>query len=712
MTGTNVVLAEDEPETTTTTTLALAEEQPTVVVTTIPQPVAEEEPPTEVIEPSGTTIAGETVITLDPRESDGSLCPTPDCGRPEDTLAPVPPGTSGDGIPADTGAVVEPTSTTTIFAITHDEEAIVTGTQVANGNSGGNTAVDVGNTPTGMVGTGGAVDTGDAQAIGSNDENVIGQQADVVLTEEAIANILQIALILNIGAALAESGLNGINSSAAGNSNPGAIGTGDVNAVGLDIDQYITQAARVGNDESSDQLAVSLWLGSAIGNSGLNQIYGDGATGSGGGIGSGDALAIGNDSLSAINQTAAVLGSGTSQTDITQRATVLNLGFALANSGMNGISGVADNLLSAGDNEDDALAQDLFVMLLPALLQSYGYGAGAGTIATGDATAVGNRSQTFVQQLAMAVATGDGVASIVQDVLVANMGAAGANSGGNALGTREAMTTEQANAVVQMAAFLAQLLALVHQSSSATMLAAQTAGIEIPFGDLILQLSGSFAGLDTQLTSASGARANIRQISIVLSLGIARSNTGNNTIVSTQQQTPALVTQTQASRAAEVNSELAAVNAAQTAEATDAALDQIGTGNVDVGSETLVIICQRVNADDIKCLAPPPPVEPPAEEPPVSPTTTIVTAAPSEPVAGASTPPAATQTPPAALRTPSPGAPAAPPAFETTVTAGDLPGTGSDIASYLWFGFIMVVLGGCLLLVRRGKEGNREHHRS
>ena len=286
-----------------------------------------------------------------------------------------------------------------------------------------------------------------------------------MLTDQAVANILQIALIINIGAALANSGINDIFSTPGGSSNPGAIGTGDATAIGNDTDQYVTQAARTEAtqemDDFANQLAISLWLGLAQANSGLNAITGTGVSGSGGSVGAGDATAIGNDSLTAISQRAAAVGSGTSQTDITQRATVLNLGFALANSGLNSISGVAGGLLSASDADDDAVAEDLFAMLLPALLQSYGYGpgAGSGAVNTGDATAIGNQSETYVAQIAAAASSGDGLNSIVQEVLVANMGAAGANTGANTLGSaRASLDPQTAEAVVKMAAFLASML--------------------------------------------------------------------------------------------------------------------------------------------------------------------------------------------------------------------------------------------------------------
>ena len=58
-----------------------------------------------------------------------------------------------------------------------------------------------------------------------------------------------------------------------------------------------------------------------------------------------------------------------------------------------------------------------------------------------------------------------------------------------------------------------------------------------------------------------------------------------------------------ASQAA-VNSELAAIGAAATDAAVDTAGDAIDTGDVDAGNvDNLVIICQRINAEDVDCLA-------------------------------------------------------------------------------------------------------------
>ena len=393
-----------------------------------------------------------------PRSTQGeSSVPITESTPPATAVAETPPPTTGEA-PPPTQSVAPEVGTTTTYIdpnidsygettaapttnalVVADQAVVVTATVVAEANSGGNVIVE----PPQDEGAPqpAEVDSGDAIAVGSDDENLVSQGADIVLEDEATAHVLQVSLILNIGVGLSNSGLNAIVSGSGGPS--GGIATGDASATGLDIDQYITQAARESGNASTDaastQVAISLWLGVAGADSGSNVITGTGVAG-GGSVGTGDATAIGNQSLTEISQYASILGIDQSQINVTQRATVLNVGFALANSGINSISGVASGLLTASPTDDNQMAQDLFAMLLPALLQSYGYGPAAGAISTGDATAVGNSSETFIRQVALAASSGDGQVSIVQDVLVANVGAASANTGGNTLGAVRSST--------------------------------------------------------------------------------------------------------------------------------------------------------------------------------------------------------------------------------------------------------------------------------
>jgi LPXTG-motif cell wall-anchored protein len=583
-----------------------------------------------------------------------------------------------DGKP--TGEIIEvpaPTTTHNPVQISASEEAIVTGTQVANADTGNN------HTDTDVTSPGGQqpndINTGSADAIGSDDTNVVEQEAAVTLTEQAVANLLQVALILNIGAALANSGVNDAVSTPGGNGISGAIDTGNATAVGNDMEQYITQAARAaadGNtDDAASQLAVSLWMGLANANTGINSATGTGVTGSGGAVGSGDAAAIGNQSLTDILQQAGLNGSDQSEINIEQYATVMNIGFALANSGVNDISGVASGLLTAGTSEEqNGLALDLFSMLLPALMDSFAGSSGSGTIGTGDATAIGNRSETYIHQLAEAAASGDGIATIIQDVLVANVGAAGANTGGNVLGGRYAnLNPDAAKAVVTLAAFLSQMLALVHTQSASTALAMQQQGLEIPFGDIVLQVQGQMQGYDTFIDGPTGQRANIRQVTIILSLGIAQSNSGLNNAIGVNQD----------------NSLAARVASGPGSELTQ-------TGDALAANNGMVIICQRRNAEDIECLAPPPETVPVDEEPSTPPaslpgaeTTTTVA------VAGESGMVSTTTTIVLADSSTNGARPQGFTAPQVTNhnNGGTLPSTGSNVADVLLYAGALLLLG-------------------
>ena len=604
------------------------------------------------------------------------------------------PTTTGTAtVDASTAVSVGPTTTLNPNQNHSDQETQVGGTQVAIGNSGDNVTANNPTNGSSQV-PNNSIGSGAATAIGSDDTNIVDQNAQVVLTDQAVANILQAALIINVGAALANTGLNGLVSTPGGGGVTGAIDSGNANAVGNDMQQYITQAANATGDANTDdaakQLAVSLWMGLGLANSGTNAITGDGTGGTGGAIGAGDATAIGNRSLTDIMQGAAATGSGTSQINIEQYATVMNLGFALANSGINDISGVATDMLTAGDTtEQNQLAQDLFSMLLPALLSSYATTGGAGQIASGDATAVGNDSQTYVEQLAKASASGDGIASIIQSVLVANTGAAGANTGGNAIGGRYAnLNPQAAKAVVTLAAFLSQMLALVHTSSSNQAAALAEQGMDVPFGDIVLTVRGQLQGYDTTLTNATGAKANVRQVTIILSLGIAQANSGLN---------GALGVNTNSALAARVGSDP----------------DSISTGDADAqNGPNLVIICQRRNADDIECLAPPPP-PPPADNPGIPSTGDTTPDLTIEPPDGPVEPVNPRSATPEVAEVSSPPTtwdntePVAQPRASSTqdnlvaVPQGSLPSTGADASNILMWAAIILGLGTVLFMVRR-----------
>ena len=250
-----------------------------------------------------------------------------------------------------------------------------------------------------------------------------------------------------------------------------------------------------------------------------------------------------------------------------------------------------------------------------------------------------------------------------------------------------------------------------------TALQLQNQGIEIPFGDLIFQIAGMLDVFDTEVTSETGARANIRQISIVLSLGVATSNSGCNAGVTVQEQGQALDSDGVAAGACppRVNSELAAIGAAATDAAVDTAGDAIDhrrrhhTGDVDGRQRRQP--GDHLPAHQLRGHRLPGPATATAatsaatsaatvrswwrrrrlrprwdrhrrsryaehdnEHDPARPGAAGRRRQPDERVAGAGRP-----------------------------SAAQLPSTGSDVDTILWGAAILVLLGGCLVLVRRRK---------
>jgi LPXTG-motif cell wall-anchored protein len=686
-----------------------ATEAPSVTMTVTVQTAPAEDPPATDPPPAAAATDDDGAATASAESPDTTAAPgTTEATDPADTAATDPTSTDGnDGTAAPTAVAANTDSTTTTAnPVQHvaDQQTVVTGTQVAASQTGGNVLQD--DRPAQPAGTtpGADITSGGATAVGSRDQNAVAQQAQLDLADQAVANLLQVALILNVGAALANSGVNGITAAPGGSGVSGAIGTGDATAVGNDSRQYVTQAARAAGDENTDssvdQLAVSLNVGVAQAGSGVNAVIGTGVAGTGGSIGSGDATAVGNDAVTGILQQAAISGSGTSQLDIVQRATVLNLGFALANSGLNDVTGVAGQLLSAGNDQSDAVARDLFAMLLPAMLSSYAGTGGQGSIASGDATAIGNHSSTYVAQIAQAAASGDGVARIVQEVLVANVGAAGANSGGNSVGGAYASLDPQtAGAAITLAAFLSSMLALVDTNASNALAASQRSGLTVPFGDLVFEISGELESLDTSV-GAGGTRANVRQVTVIVSLGVARANSGLNATVSvgsgSAASDDAALASADAPAAAAAALPGAASRALESSAVISHSVDAINTGDAAATNHSLTIICQRVQSDDVKCLAPPTTTVP---DEPATPPTQVQAATPTTP------PPPTTAT-----TVPAPGSPADPPAGLRTPTRrptatpspGALPTTGSDSGDVVVIAAGLVLLGGiCLLLQRR-----------
>jgi len=171
-------------------------------------------------------------------------------------------------------------------------------------------------------------------------------------TDQGKIDILQIALVVNIGVGHSTTGNNVVGAGGAGTPGIGTIKsnikTGNAGAIGDAAKTGVKQAANVGNGEQSNQNALVVNVGIAIGNTGLNITIGalgsNGSTQSGqsvavgttsGQVYTGAADAIGDKSKSRIQQFAGGTASGTAVLTIDQRAIIVNFGTALANSGGN-----------------------------------------------------------------------------------------------------------------------------------------------------------------------------------------------------------------------------------------------------------------------------------------------------------------------------------------------------------------------------------------
>jgi hypothetical protein len=219
-TGGTVAYAEDDP-TTTTTTEAAPEPTVTIVVEDVPAPTTE---------PETSAVVTTTVESAAAEDSPPEPSVVAVREEPEEKVE------------------VAPTTTHNPVQISADETAVITGTQQAEADTGNNhTETD---TPNGSGQQPNDIDTGDVDAVGSDDVNIVSQEAAVKLTEQAVANLIQVALILNIGAALANSGLNDTVSAPGGSGIIGALDSGNATAIGNDMEQYITQAARATGGDS------------------------------------------------------------------------------------------------------------------------------------------------------------------------------------------------------------------------------------------------------------------------------------------------------------------------------------------------------------------------------------------------------------------------------------------------------------------------------
>ena len=375
------------------------------------------------------------------------------------------------------------------------------------------------------------LDTGSASAVGSSDSTTIGQRVVTELQDEATAEIVQISIVFNIGAAMADSGDNSL-ASGSNARGDGSIATGSAAAIGNSADTYVTQGAKgqagAGEIDAVRQHSTTLQIGLSMANSGRNVIDATLTTGGPASARTGNATAIGNLSSTAIDQVVSASGRGTAVLHIEQRATVVNLGIAFAGSGGNQVGAGFSAALMRGDQ--DALEQ-LLNLILPALFAAADSptGPGAGAISTGDATAIGNRSNTKVLQVAVGEAD-SGSVDIRQDVMVVNAGAASATTGNNAIGAgtgnqRSTMAPGSQQVVSQLTDFVRAMLADINAwaSGSGPGSGFGSRGLKTAFGDYDIGIDRSVVA---SAAAGSASAVSTRQLAAVINLAVARANSG------------------------------------------------------------------------------------------------------------------------------------------------------------------------------------------
>lgn len=544
------------------------------------------------------------------------------------------------------------------------------------------------------------VTSGPATGQGTVDQNAVRQGVQADVTDDAHVQVLQVALVINIGIGVAGSGGN-VAQAGAGSAGlalpqgspvatgptPAQIATGGATSTGNAGTTNVTQSIVLTGPDVTKQLATVLNLGVGVGNSGLNFAVGvvagpNGAAPSSvtlltfapvgtSAIDAGSANALGNRSTNAILQLVLVKASGKGSLSVVQRAVIVNFGVALANSGLNLAPGGAMNVTMP----DVLAAEQLIRMLLDPSGAASGGGAalvpgsslGPLGIGTGPAGATGNDTVTGISQKVQGSVAGTDVASALQQAFVGNFGIALANSGGNGVGGPLGAAANRAafaGAQDALRAFLSGILGFGSplQSLDAT----------FQLGTSLLQLHGDVRGTEALMgvdeagapRSGSGASLVVRQLTAVLDIGIALGDSGHNNAVSLTLVDPTLVNPT-------------ADPAALVADAL------IRTGDATaVGNHFATTICQTVG-DALACAPapapPPPPTGTPAPPPQVSP-------------AGVAVMPA----PPAEARTAGGGA---------AIAAATLPFTGAGVEGELAGAAGLIVSGS--FLRRRARRGRR-----
>ncbi|MDQ2649037.1 MAG: hypothetical protein M3Z03_05745 [Actinomycetota bacterium] len=408
----------------------------------------------------------------------------------------------------------------------------------------------------------------------------MSQNSDVIDRQPSGRFVRNLALSLSGGALLTliGAGVAHADDAATASEGLGAAGTGDATAVGnrsgTQANQGTGASTGTGNIQIINQNAGVANVGVAVANTGGNIAVGNASvsgatadqTADGGvsGIGvnsgnasnasdgrafiqTGDAYAIGNESTTTLDQRADGTAHGTlgGVLVLSQNAGVLNAGLAVSNTGLNGAVGNASgnplNPLSVGPNTAGLLQE--------ATSGSGGGGAnnsgsasndtnGHATISTGNASSIGNKSDTKVSQIAgsgdgdpedsgLSVITqlggalnaGAGISNTGLNGAVGNASSSGAFVGGPADPLADPQTADADFSGVGFA----------NNSGSATNASDGTAWITTGDANSVGNDSRTAIVQDAHAEFGDGGAVNIQtQLAPVVNVGLGVANTGVN----------------------------------------------------------------------------------------------------------------------------------------------------------------------------------------
>ena len=678
-------------------------------------------------DPPAATATGSTPPDTAPAATIDTTDSTPPPTVPQsEPTAPTPAGAAGPDDTNTQGATVVTSGTSTANTGSNDAVATAPTTPASTTSTPPATTTGTGTNPTTAPTSNAGATTGSSTAVGDQSTSSINQQVAASTTGNATVDILQIALVVNVGIADSTSGNNAAGATAGGSAltAPGSAAandtTGLAKATGDAAHTAIVQGAIVTNGQASNQTSTVLNIGIAISNTGLNITIA--AVGPSGGatadaafanVATGNSSATGDRANSSINQTASAGASGNAVVSIDQRAVVVNFGVAISNTGANfSLASLDDSALTP---EEQQIIAALLNSLVPILFGSQSAAPGSSTalVSTGGATGVGNATTTTIAQTAQATASGSQSASVAQTAQVANFGIALANSGfnaslaGSSTGAADS-ATQLAQAESSLDSFFANLTDPSWlQSANPFAAFAQTVEIDGVTFDLGGSLSANdmFVGFDSSFAPEENALPNgvhVRQVSGVLNIGIATSDSGDNTVVSSVNSTgsSASANVTTADRAGrmvlpsrQVGSstlvQRGMILAQHEVAPTQQVLATVVTNDAtSIGNHSTVGICQSFN--DTVCDPPavpvPVPPAPPAQPPATPPVITVV---------------APMATAPAVVPV---VAPAAEPASATAAT-GTLPFTGSSSTTLAGWGAVLLAVGAVLSRRRRRTLG-------